>query len=465
MQPQHYRSVRTTIITAASLLFMGAFSHSLQSKTITASSSTLSSVQSTINAAVAGDIIVIPSGSRTWSGSLKISKKSLTIQGKGVGITVITTGTKGILLTGETANNLRITGIEFRSGTQLIYAGGSGTPAQAIKNLRVDNCKFVTTNVVIETHGAVTGVFDHCTFQDAYGGRIYGSNDPYARSPYKLGTSDALFFENNTINVSSSGNPPHFIASNSHSKYVVRNNVFNYTKSLWDIVDAHGACEVKGRGSATWEIYNNTFNIVASMSRVIHLRGGQGVVFNNTFAGSYTPSQPITVTDYAVCNGPCTQSCTTYPCPDMINHAYFWDNKIRTSPVNPVDKCSGFIKLNRDYFLGAMPGYVPFTFPHPLTASTLRKEAGLEVTMASGEETSMHQNLHGIAKIDYTLNDNAPVNIAVYTINGSLISTLINGIMPAGNHSESWNSANVPFGVYVIKSTIGNIRKSYTLVK
>lgn len=444
---------------------MGAFSHSLQSKTISVSSSSLTSVQNAVNAAAAGDIIIIPSGSWTWSGSLKIAKKSLTVQGKGIGSTILTTGTKGILLTGETANNLRITGIEFRSGNQLIYAGGSGTPAQAVKNIRVDNCKFVSTNVVIETHGAVTGVFDHCTFQDAYGGRIYGSNDPYARPPYKLGTSDALFFENNTINVTTGGNPPHFIASNSHSKYVVRNNVFNYKKSLWDIVDAHGACEVKGRGSATWEIYNNTFNIIASMSRVIHLRGGQGVVFNNSFAGSYTPSQPITVTDYAVCNGPCTQSCTTYPCPDLINHAYFWNNKIRTSPVNPVNSCSGFIKLNRDYFIGAMPEYVPFTFPHPLTVSSLRKEAEQEITMSPQEDISVHRNVNGIEKVDYTLNDNARVNIAVYTINGALITTLVDGIDVAGNHSVSWNSANVPSGVYVIKSTIGNIRNNYTLVK
>jgi hypothetical protein len=444
---------------------MGAYSHSLQSKTITASSSALTSVQSAVNAAITGDIIVIPSGSRTWSGSLKIGKKSLTIQGKGIGSTILTTGTKGILLTGETANNLRITGIEFRSGYQLIYAGGSGTPAQAVKNLRVDNCKFVTSNVVIETHGAVTGVFDHCTFQDSYGGRIYGSNDPYARPPYKLGTSDALFFENNTINVTTNGTPPHFIASNSHSKYVVRNNVFNYKKSLWDVVDAHGACEVKGRGSATWEIYNNTFNIVSSMSRVIHLRGGQGVVFNNVFAGSYTPLKPITITDYAKCNGPCTQSCTVYPCPDMINHAYFWNNKIRTTPVDPVNSCPGFIQMNRDYFLVTMPEYVPYLFPHPLTTGGLRKESGAEIAVTSAEETSMHQYLHGIAKIDYSLSDNAPVNIAVYTINGELISTLINGIKPAGNHSILWNSANVPSGVYVIKSTIGKMQKNYTLVR
>jgi hypothetical protein len=234
---------------------------------------------------------------------------------------------------------------------------------------------------------------------------------------------------------------------------------------LWNIVDAHGACEVKGRGSATWEIYDNTFKLIPWIDQVINLRGGQGVVFNNTFTGVYTPRHPIAVTDYAVCVGNCTQSCTVYPCPDMINHAYFWNNKIRTSSVNPVNNCSGFIKLNRDYFIGTMPGYVPYTFPHPLTTSSLRKEAEVEITMMPAEETSVHQNRHGIATIDYTLIDNAPVNIVVYTINGVLISTLVNGIKPAGNHSISWNSANVSSGVYVIKSTIGKIRNEYTLVK
>jgi hypothetical protein len=466
MQFQRSHDVkRITIIAAASLFFMGVYAPSLQSKTINARSCSLTDVQSAVNAAVAGDIIVLPSGSKTWSGSLKIGKKNLTIQGYGIGSTIITTGTKGIALTGESANNLRITRIEFRNGNQLIYASGSGSPAQAVKNLRVDNCKFVKTNVAIETHGAVTGVFDHCVFQDAYAGRIYGSNDPKARPPYKLGTSDALFFEDNTINVTTSGNPPHFIASNSFSKYVVRNNVFNYKKSLWDIVDAHGACEVKGRGSATWEIYNNTFNIVASMSRVIHLRGGQGVVFNNTFAGSYTPSKPVTITDYAVCNGPCTQSCKTYPCPDMINHAFFWSNKIRTSSVNPVNSCGSYIKLNRDYFLGAMPGYVSYTYPHPLTKTALRKETELEIMTMPAEAFSINKNFNGTTRINFNLIDNTPVKMDVYNVNGVHIRTLVDGIQNTGDHSVTLNTNNMPSGLYVLKTSIGDVHKNYTLVK
>ena len=139
--------------------------------------------------------------------------------------------------------------IPFRQ--PVIYASGSGSPKQAVKNLRVDHCKFQGNYIVIETTGGATGVFDHNEFLNSYAARLYGSNDPNPRPPYPLGTSDALFFEDNIITANSSGNPPHWIASNSHSKYVVRHNQFNYSKSLWDIVDAHGACEVKGRGSAT----------------------------------------------------------------------------------------------------------------------------------------------------------------------------------------------------------------------
>jgi hypothetical protein len=335
-------------------------------KTIQVNDCTIANVKTAIANALPGDTIALPEGTSSWTSSIAINKRNLTLKGNGIGSTIITCDTKTISLCGETANNLRITGIEFRSGSQLIFISGSGTPRQGVKNLRVDHCKFTETYLAIETNGAVTGVFDHCIFENTYGARLYGSNDPVARPPYRLGTEDALFFEDNTINVTPSGNPPHFIASNSFSKYVVRHNNFNYQKSLWDIVDAHGACEVKGRGSATWEIYENTFSIIPSMERIIHLRGGQGVVFNNVFQG-YTPSKPITITDYASCNGPCTQSCTGSSCPDMINHAYFWGNQVGSKSIDPVNACSNALQLNRDYFFAEMPGYSQYPYPHPLT--------------------------------------------------------------------------------------------------
>lgn len=453
------------IFTPVVCFIVGIFPVSLSAKTISARSCILSDVQIAVSEAAPGDVVTLPKGKASWSGMLKISTRNITLRGDGIGSTIISGGSKSIFLTGESANGLRITGIEFQAGSQLIFAAGSGTPRQSVKNLRVDHCKFVNCYVVIETTGGCTGVFDHCEYLDSYGARLYGSNDANVRPPYKLGTSDAVFFEDNTIIVTPDGNPPHFIASNSHSKYVIRHNTFDYKKSLWNIVDAHGACEVKGRGSATWEIYDNVFKLIPSIAQVIHLRGGQGVVFNNTFTGDYTPGHPIAITDYAVCVRNCSQSCTVYPCPDMINHAYFWNNNIRTTPVNPTNNCSGYIKLDRDYYIVPMPGYTPFVYPHPLTNGTPGTVATNENPVKGAitpETITVKPGAHiATTLIAYNLEQNTAVKIAVFSINGTLIKSLVDDVESVGSHEVIWDATDVPNGLYLIKTSVGNVHRNF----
>jgi hypothetical protein len=447
---------------------MGVFTVSSPAKTISARSCALADVQTAVSDAISGDIIVLPKGKASWSSSLKIATKNLTLQGNGIGSTIISGGSKSISLTGESANGLRITDIEFQAGSQLIFAAGSGTPRQSVKNLRVDHCKFVNCYIAIETTGGCTGVFDHCEYVDSYGARLYGSNDANARPPYQLGTSDAVFFEDNNIKVTPNGNPPHFIASNSHSKYVIRHNTFDYQKSLWNIVDAHGACEVKGRGSATWEIYDNTFKLIPTLDQVINLRGGQGVVFNNTFTGDYKPRHPIAVTDYAVCIGNCTQSCTVYPCVDMINHAYFWNNNIKTTPVNPIDNCSGYIKLDRDYRIVPMPGYTPYAYPHPLTRNpgTVATNKNSNKTTLVSEKMTIKPGAHkATTLISYNLEQNSSVKIVVFSINGTFIKSLVDEVEAVGSHEVTWNASDVPNGLYLIKTSIDNVQRNFKVFR
>jgi hypothetical protein len=466
MKPALTRNVsRKIILFTRAVFFMGIYISFPCAKTTQVNDCSISSVKTAIANAQPGDIISLPSGTSNWSSALLINKKNLTLKGNGIGSTVITCGTKTISLTGESANNLRITGIEFRGGSQMIFASGMGTPRQAIKNLRVDHCKFTGTYIAIETNGGATGVFDHCVFENTYGARLYGSNNAVARPPYRLGTDDAMFFEDNTINVTPSGNPPHFIASNSFSKYVVRHNTFSYQKSLWDIVDAHGACEVKGRGSATWEIYDNTFKIIPSMDRVIHLRGGQGVVFNNIFEG-YTPSKPITITDYATCNGPCTQNCHGSSCPDLINHAYFWKNKVGSKEVDPVNACSSALQLNRDYFYTEMPGYIEYPYPHPLTMDndiTVETDNSIaQPKLLHNEFSILNNKFDGSTKISYNVNTKVHVKLSVYTIDGNLISVLEDKLVAAGQHETIWKAEKTPPGLYILRTNVDGIEKSYS---
>ena len=428
--------------------------------TIKASSSSLSAVQTALNSAASGDIIIIPAGSSTWSGPLKITKTNITLQGNGIGSTIITRSGQVFNTSGESANSLRITGVELHSCTNCFEASGSGSPRQAIKNLRIDNSKFVNAYIVLETQGGATGVIDHCTFQDSYGARLYGSNDANARFPLPLGTSDAVFFEDNVINVSSNGTPPHFIASNSFSKYVIRHNTFNYTKSLWDIVDAHGYCEVTGRGSATWEIYENTFNLVSPLNRVIHLRGGEGVVFNNKFV-NYKPTLAISLTDYSYCHTPCVQSCSGYPCKDQINHSYFWNNTTGTSVLSPVSDCN-VVQVSRDYYNSPAANYTPYTYPHPLTVLDKTTQPPTAVTQNAAITSGINRlrlisnPSKPITSISYSLENQSFVKINIFDAEGVLVTALVNRTESAGNHVISWDATSFTKGLYFVKADLGN---------
>ncbi len=457
------KNQRLILNVSAALLLVCLVVNSAQSAVIKAKSCSLSDVKAALASASPGDIVSLPAGSSTWSGPLSIDKSSITIQGNGIGSTIISGS--GMLFTtrGETASGLRITGIELRTCKQCIYEYGSGTPRQAIKNFRFDHCKFVNAYIVLETGGGATGVIDHCEFLDTYAARLYGSNDASAKFPVKLGTSDAIFVEDNTVTVTSKGTPPHFIASNSWSKYVVRHNTFNYAKSLWDIIDAHGYCEVSGRGSATWEIYDNTFNLVPTIDRVIHLRGGQGVVYNNDFL-NYKPSRAITITDYSYCNPPCVQSCSSYPCKDQINNSFFWNNKINAASTNPVSNCNQ-VKLDRDYYNAPMTNYTPYEYPHPLTnklgsiPTTTR-----DLTSAKSISLSLQPSVNS-TMISYSLTESAPVQISIYNVNGTLVKTLLNKTLLSGNHSVKWNTKSISKGVYLMKAKIGNETFSQRITK
>jgi hypothetical protein len=452
-------SISSSIVKGFLFCAVSLFSYS-NGATIKASAGSLSAVQAALNTAASGDIIVIPAGSSTWTGPLKITKTNITLQGNGIGSTVITGNGQVFNTSGESANSLRITGVELRSCTNCFEASGSGSPKQAIKNLRIDNSKFVNAYIVLETQGGATGVIDHCTFQDSYGARLYGSNDANVKFPLPLGTSDAVFFEDNVINVSSSGTPPHFIASNSFSKYVIRHNTFNYSKSLWDIVDAHGYCEVAGRGSATWEIYENTFNLVSSLNRVIHLRGGEGVVFNNKFV-NYKPTLAISLTDYSYCHTPCVQSCSGYPCKDQINRSYFWNNTFGATVLNPVSDCN-IVQVSRDYYNSPAVDYTPYTYPHPLTVLGKSTQPPTSVTQnvvtVSGVTglRLVSKPLSPITSISYSLEKQSFVKLSIFNAEGVLVTTLVNRTESAGNHVVSWDATSVTKGIYIVKADLGN---------
>ena len=179
--------------------------------------------------------------------------------------------------------------------------------------------------------GRCRGVIWNCFFYDCYmqglgyGIHVLGAGDIDWDNPDMPGTEEAVFIEDCYIE-----NSRHAISSENGARYVFRyNNIDTCYASghqLDAAIDAHGYCFWR-IGSVSYEIYGNTLNSVQSY-RGMYIRGGTGVIFNNTLTGNFV--NPIHLHNYRSCQD-CTGnqvfpvSCTEgHPCQDQINELYIW---------------------------------------------------------------------------------------------------------------------------------------------
>jgi hypothetical protein len=188
-----------------------------------------------------------------------------------------------------------------------------------------------------------------------YGVAVYGNSQT---GPLNLGTQDAVFVEDNAF----IGNR-HSVASNAGARYVFRYNTLTQTNETqdWGQIDAHGNTGA-GNGTFSWEVYNNTFLSAITdggTGWAMLMRGGDGVAFNNTFASGLTQAVGLTVE--TGCGG-------SYPVVDQTRSAYIWGNSQNAVQIysDSSGDCTPFFAQGRDYFFAAKPGYVPYTYPHPL---------------------------------------------------------------------------------------------------
>ena len=388
--------------------------------TIQAANCSQSSTQSAINSASTGDTVSIPAGNCTWTSTVTIpSSKRIALMGAGTDVTVITFSPAGRTALNLSRSGSRLSGFTFREGAILV--DGS--------NWRVDHCKLefsswsdgVNAGSINTINGYhPTGVVDHCIFNNSrvlvigtnYGLEENGTQHYHWSRPPGLGSNNAVFVENCTFNgVADSVNA---IDANYGGRFVFRCNTLNDF-----YVEAHSV-QGNNRATRSWEIYNNTFNQVNKAMWVpMFLRGGTGVVFNNTLTGTWNTAG-IALDNVRDCetrsvSGRCDGSSPWdgnqagqggYPCRDQIGRstdsflwtastpyppqaldpAYAWSNKHGANDVLffQHNNCANHIQAGRDYFNNTTrPGYTPYTYPHPLvqggTPSTLAPPENLHV--------------------------------------------------------------------------------------
>lgn len=405
---------------AVSLLFAPA-AHA--ASTITATTCKGPDVQAAINTARDGDTVAIPAGTCTWTTQVVVTGKGITLQGAGIGQTTIvdqvddtcvlvTCGTM-LRVTTDASDAFTLTGFTFDGGPgdvdknnrRMVVIGGQSGAVRTHRN------RFLAKRSgVLEYNGGVRGVIDHNTFDSAQGrvnvyvmhGSWQGVNsygDNSWATPAPLGTREAVFLEDNIC--TAAGTHAHLIDGWAGQRVVIRHNTLNGCRMTNHGTESAG----RSRSGRSMEIYENDVktNPTSSATRMLHFRGGTGVFWNNTLIGNFTAVVSMSYlrsaqsfAPWGICNGSSGWDKYPYPCLDQpgrgqgdlihpnnppsvvawpnqaLEPLYIWNNTINGAPGGSgVDTAAQpFIKVNRDYYLSAKPGYIPYTYPHPLTLTT-----------------------------------------------------------------------------------------------
>ena len=275
-----------------------------EAATLTASSCNLSDVKAVVTSAVDGDTVVIPAGTCSWSGSLSIYNKSITLKGQGIGVTVIvsTSTTDPLLLSWATkASGLsKVSDMTFDSGSpavagylSVIRVGGN-TPSFVMQNVRLilrrsrgitfdEYVRGVLSRVVVDNYTFSVPI--HISHQNWGGVGDYGDNS-WAQD-HTLGTAQALYIEDSTITCYIGGYCPATDADGG-PRYVVRFSKLTNAQSFHHGLDSPGRL----RGARQWEYYNNILvNDAMEGVSMFASRSGTGMVFNNAMTSPF--SSPV----------------------------------------------------------------------------------------------------------------------------------------------------------------------------
>lgn len=370
--------------------------------TVTAASCSRADVGTAVTAASNGDTVTVPPGSCTWTSTLDLGTKAITLQGAGIGQTNLTNGISGsmvplIRFTEHSTVTTRITGFTFSGGTydhRAVRCDGTYTSAP----FRLDHSNLYTT-----TSGSVhiyvmncKGLVDHNTITAPGNSEMLQNGGNFETSwteDVTPGSADALYVEDNVFTNNSTQNASSAITDWVGARIVARHNTFYDTQ-----IDAHGTA---GQVGTRWyEFYENTFTITQVppyTDKAFDIRGGSGVIFNNHHAGDASYGAAIVI----------REEDSGYPASyqpgrginNNLSPIYVWGNDSVMSTVSG----SSNVVLNRDYYVSSTQpagmkrwqlaadnanttySYVPYTYPHPLQGggrgeSTLLPPTGLSVT-------------------------------------------------------------------------------------
>ncbi len=419
--------------------------------TITASSCSYAHVSAAVNAASSGDTINVPAGTCTWTTPITIPVgKTIKLIGagpstcgkNGVCSTVINSTTKMVNMY---SNDSRLSGFRFNR-----VSGGDKSALVEVRGIgfRIDNNYFDDADYLVANHW-VLGIYanaanmtvrpeglidsnylNHCKLL-VIGSAVFAKDNGFWSEPSVIGTGNTVYFENNTLD---RGGPVSvMIDADYGASLVVRFNNLIGSNAM-----THSLQGAMARGTKSWEIYNNAWTFKNSdFGNIGFIRGGTGMMFNNTVTGPRVGAYTINLDNVRSWNhalplggNPSSGWCdgtsawdgnilnNGWPCRDQIGRgpdttlfntstypastsepAYFWNNKRdngQNVAVSVVNNSSAWIQEGRDYYSATTyeglvqkpTHYTPYTCPHPLAGSgscdyNVAGTAGYRVTGAS----------------------------------------------------------------------------------
>ncbi len=336
-------------------------------------------VVAAITTSDAGDTLVVPAGSATWTESATVSK-AITISGTGVTLTASGTLTNGFFrLYNLTSTDLvRITRFTFDLNDA---DGGSaiGFATLSLTKLRIDHNTVHHGSTAMEVVGC-KGVIDNNYFYNPYRAILFSAGTrAQADASWEsmaAGTGDALFIEDNHFIFdadwdSGTGND-NTIDTYNGGKLVVRYNTFDstnipagFTSICWTI-QIHGSAAAgtdtgywqneaaARRGQSVVEIYGNTMT-GKNLGRLATIRGSASLVWGNSI-NSLTYSTTLEMYEEECYEAQWVPLRTSWPAEDQVHNTFIWGNTFNgeaqaAGNISVGEESVDFIQQDRDYFL------------------------------------------------------------------------------------------------------------------
>ncbi len=397
-----------------------------------------------------GDTVLIPADDAIWTEQLVITK-GIYLRGAGEGLTNITDqidktagssdSTVPFFATWPGDEYLDISGFTLIGDAQegptnnkgyMVLVSETDQDIYPNGNVRIHDITIDDAHQpFLRTEQCVYGVMDRVTYNqgarniiaEIYHPTCFGDSNGWGDGSWAneidWGGPGAFYVENCTINHASTISPSAHYALDQFkgSRTVYRYNTFNNAT-----ISSHGTeTGHRFRGMRHFEIYENEFNYTSTaVDTNMYMRGGTGVIFNNTVIGATTGigwntfikfsnfrSVVDTYPPWGRCDGSSPydenqEGEDGYRCVDQIgagtsrmldiaggppdydpsggwvenelDPVYVWNNTIPGTPTWGDVAGEVHILENRDFYEDTMrPGYTPFQYPHPLVATRKTK--------------------------------------------------------------------------------------------